>query len=202
MVSQVHANHSKIKVGMLIETPFLPVSDSVKRAINLTRKALVDEGYDVVDVNWTPEEFAEARNLLIGMVASGAGPGLVRDMDKSGERLTPGVWLNIFMLKRGSFTHELIKGLMRLIGMGRAAACIEEVNIKDNENYEKLLKRRNEFNYRMSRKWQDLKLTAMVTPTFPHCAFKSANADDMGLFLEYIFMWNTLNYPCGSMPVT
>merc|ERR1712086_585800 len=117
------------------------------------------------------------------MVASGAGPGLVRDMDRSGEKLTPGVWLNIFMLNRGAFAHSIIMGLMRLIGMGRAAACIEEVNIKDNENYEKLLKRRNQFVYKMSEKWQDLQLTAMVTPTFPHCAFKSVNADDMGLFL-------------------
>lgn len=54
----------------------------------------------------------------------------------------------------------------------------------------------------MSKKWQDLGLTAMVTPTFPHCSFKAQHADDMGLMLEYIFMWNTLHYPCGSIPVT
>ena len=54
----------------------------------------------------------------------------------------------------------------------------------------------------MSKKWQALELTAMITPTFPHCSFKAKDADDMGLMLEYIFMWNVLNYPCGSLPVT
>ena len=54
----------------------------------------------------------------------------------------------------------------------------------------------------MSKKWQSLGLSAMVTPTFPHCSFHAKNADDMGLMLEYMFMWNVLHYPCGSLPVT
>lgn len=54
----------------------------------------------------------------------------------------------------------------------------------------------------MSKKWQKLGLTALVSPTFPHCSFKAEHADDMGLMLEYIFLWNVLHYPAGSVPVT
>jgi Asp-tRNA(Asn)/Glu-tRNA(Gln) amidotransferase A subunit family amidase len=39
---------SKIKVGILKETPFLPVSKSTHRAMEITEKALKEEGYDVV----------------------------------------------------------------------------------------------------------------------------------------------------------
>lgn len=33
----VHKDHSKAKIGILTETPFLPVSSSVKRAIEIAR---------------------------------------------------------------------------------------------------------------------------------------------------------------------
>lgn len=74
--------------------------------------------------------------------------------------------------------------------------------MRSNDEYEHFLKQKYDYQSRMSQKWQKLGLTAMVTPNFPHCSFKDKNADDMGLMAEYIFMWNTLNYPCGSLPVT
>jgi hypothetical protein len=45
MFDKVHENHSKIKIGVLSETLFLPVSPSVKRAIDISRNALIAEGY-------------------------------------------------------------------------------------------------------------------------------------------------------------
>jgi Asp-tRNA(Asn)/Glu-tRNA(Gln) amidotransferase A subunit family amidase len=85
---------TKKKVGILVETPFLPVSASVKRAIGLARQALVDEGFEVVNVEISPEEYAEGRNILVSMVASGESPAMLRDFESSGEELIFGVWLN------------------------------------------------------------------------------------------------------------
>ena len=45
-------------------------------------------------------------------------------------------------------------------------------------------------------------MTALVTPVYPHCAFKAEDAMDMGLMLEYTLLWNILYYPCGVIPVT
>ena len=41
-----------------------------------------------------------------------------------------------------------------------------------------------------------------MTPSFPHCSFKAEHADDMGLMLEYIFLWAVLYYPAGTIPIT
>ena len=71
MFDKVHQDHSKIKIGVLTETDFLPVSNSVKRAIAISRKALENEGYQIVDVTFLPEDYAEGRNLLVGMVSTG-----------------------------------------------------------------------------------------------------------------------------------
>ena len=127
---------------------------------------------------------------------------MIRDFRLSGERLTPLVWLNTFLLNRGSVSRFFIHGLLNTIGMGRTTQAISELKIRDNLSYELFLKKRYEFAHKISKKWQDLGITAMITPTFPHCSFKADNADDMGLWLEYIMIWNTLNYPSGSIPIT
>ena len=140
MIDKIHEDHSKIKVGILTETPFLQVSPSVKRAITLTRKALEDDGYQVVDVIWTPEEYEEARNILIGIVSAGAVPYLMKDIERTGERLLPGIALQMFLLRRGPFARWIIAKILGLIGMGRTVATTSNLGFKDNENLEKLNK--------------------------------------------------------------
>lgn len=63
-MDQVHSDHSKVRIGIITENPFLPVSKSVKRAIQMTRDALISEGYEVVAANITKEEYAEGRNFV------------------------------------------------------------------------------------------------------------------------------------------
>jgi Asp-tRNA(Asn)/Glu-tRNA(Gln) amidotransferase A subunit family amidase len=104
MIDKIESDHSKIKVGILKETPFLPVSDTVKRAMQMTKKALEDDGYQVVEFEITPEEFAFARNTLIAMVINGTVWDLCKDFNKHGERLIMGVWVNAFFLARSKFT--------------------------------------------------------------------------------------------------
>jgi Asp-tRNA(Asn)/Glu-tRNA(Gln) amidotransferase A subunit family amidase len=144
---------SKPKVGILIETPILQVSKSVKRALSITRKALQEQGFEVVDVQITPEEYAEGRDLLIGMVATGGGPGTMRDFERSGEHTMFSVWMNFFLLSRSSCTQWVIKKLMSSIGMGRGAAMLKEFNMRNEEQFELFMKRRYEFAYKMSEKW-------------------------------------------------
>ena len=39
-------------------------------------------------------------------------------------------------------------------------------------------------------------------PIFPHCAFNIKEALDMGLMLDYSWIWNVLEYPSGIVGVT
>lgn len=76
---------SKIKVGILKETPFLPVSNSTLRAMDLTEKALIEEGYDVVKFEITADEYSLARDSLVAMVINGTAWDLSNDFDQNGE---------------------------------------------------------------------------------------------------------------------
>ena len=153
MLDKIHEDHSKIKIGILKETPFLPVSKSVKRAIDLAKKALIDEGYEIVEVTFSPEDYATGRNLLIGMVASGAGPGLISDFNKSGEATNLGTWSNLFLLSRGPIGRFMIRGILGIAGMGRLVTATSEFKIRETENYGLFLKEKYEFQYAMSKKW-------------------------------------------------
>jgi Asp-tRNA(Asn)/Glu-tRNA(Gln) amidotransferase A subunit family amidase len=85
-------------VGILKETPFLPVSKSTTRAMNLAEKALRDEGYEVVPFDITPEEYALARDSLVAMVINGTAWDLCNDFEKNGERLTLAVFTNQLLM--------------------------------------------------------------------------------------------------------
>lgn len=79
------------------------------------------------------------------MVGTGAGPGLIKDFEESGENLTLGVWTNVFLLKQGRAGRGCIRSLLRMTGMGRQAECIAEVKIRSDEEYGYFLKRKYEF---------------------------------------------------------
>jgi Asp-tRNA(Asn)/Glu-tRNA(Gln) amidotransferase A subunit family amidase len=67
---RVHTDKSNIKVGFLKDVDYLPVSKSVKRAMAITRKALEDQGYQIVDVTIEKEIWIEGKELVIALVSS------------------------------------------------------------------------------------------------------------------------------------
>ena len=56
--------------------------------------------------------------------------------------------------------------------------------------------------YEFSKKWQAAGISALICPTWPHCAFKADNAMDMGMMLDYIFPFNIMHYPAAAIPIT
>jgi len=66
--------------------------------MGIARKALEDQGYEIVDFNITEEEFAECRRFIIGIVTTGTVPGTKKDCYKHGENLCLDVWLYYFFL--------------------------------------------------------------------------------------------------------
>jgi len=158
---------------MLKETPFLPVSDSVKRAMDITRKALEDDGYQVVDFEITKEQYAFARNTLIALVINGTVSELCNDFVRNGERETLGVWINSFFLNRSTFMRSFLRKVLRVAGLGRQSDCLENVRKIPPNQYDKIMKGRYEFAYAFSEQWQKSGISALVTPSFPHCSFKA-----------------------------
>lgn len=116
-----------MKVGIVTETPYLPVSKSVKRAMGITRKALEAAGYEVVDINVDPKDYAEGRNLSIEMVINLYLKHIFRSIDKSGERLDEGNANSKFLLERGPFGRWCLDKIMLLTGKHRERELVKNI---------------------------------------------------------------------------
>ena len=114
------------------------------------------------------------------MVINGTAYDLANDFELNGERLTLGVYTNMVLLKAGPILRGFIKMLLKAIGMGRLVEVTKNVKKMPSHDYDEIMRKRYEFAYKFSEKWQKAGVSAIVTPAFPHCSFKDKNADDMG----------------------
>lgn len=54
----------------------------------------------------------------------------------------------------------------------------------------------------MQKKWKDAGIHTIISPLYPLCAFESTDAPHMGALLDYSIIWNCMNYPGGTIPIT
>jgi len=62
--------------------------------------------------------------------------------------------------------------------------------------------RRQEFAYRFSQKWKEAGISALLTPSWPHCSMKAEKFLKWDQMEEYLLIWNILHYPAGIIPIT
>jgi Asp-tRNA(Asn)/Glu-tRNA(Gln) amidotransferase A subunit family amidase len=136
------------------------------------------------------------------MVSNGSAWDICNDFKLSGERLTLGLYLNMLLLGAGRILRGFINLILKATGMGRTVEVTKNVKKLSSHDYDNIMRKRYEFAYEFSEKWQKAGVSAIVTPVFPHCSFRGKHSDDMGLMLEYIFLWAILYYPTGIVPVT
>ena len=72
---------------MLQESPLLPVSPSVKRAMLEAKEALEDFGFEVVPFTLTDEEWKDSRDYMQGIMTNGVSPNSLKDIEESSETL-------------------------------------------------------------------------------------------------------------------
>lgn len=78
----------EIKIGILDPLdPFLPVTETTKRAMKLTKQALQELGYTVVPFHISAETWRQSRDLLGMLLANGAARLQANDILQAGEPL-------------------------------------------------------------------------------------------------------------------
>jgi len=80
--------------------------------MRIARKALEDQGYEIVDFDITEEELAFCRKFIIGVVSTGVVPGTRKDCDEHGETMTWDNWLYYFLLDLPNWVRWLVHNFM------------------------------------------------------------------------------------------
>jgi hypothetical protein len=102
--------------------------------MDIAEKALRDEGYEVVPFNITPEEYAEARDLIVAQICMGTACDLSNDFEQTGEKLQHVVQGNMTLLSAGPILRGVIKTILNAIGMGRTLEATK--NVKKHSSWE------------------------------------------------------------------
>jgi hypothetical protein len=126
----------QVKIGILQESPFLPLSDSVKRAIKQTERSLKDMGYYVVPFFLTDEVWAQARQYMNAIVANGFLDKILKDLEIECE------------------SHQIRKPHgQRWFVRGREEQSEIGFQKMSPKEFEMLLKKRDELIAQVSSKW-------------------------------------------------
>lgn len=198
----VLSDSKKTRVGFLKESPLFPCSESVRRAMKIAKKALVDYGFEVVNFELTDDEWREATDYFMGIVGNGSGRDMIEEYEESGETIMAPLKKNGFILRAGWLTQQFIKMAFKLQNNHRGLTQIRSLHPMEATDFEQLLKRRIEFTQRIAKKWQDHGLTAIISPLWQHCAPKRSDVADLSINVEYSVIWNITGFPAGVMPVT
>lgn len=84
------------------------------------------------------------------MIANGTVLDLAKDINKSGEALTLGVWTNMLLLTAGPTLRRFIKCVLRLIKMGRLVDSTGNLRRICPPKYNQIMKDRYQFCYDFS----------------------------------------------------
>ena len=69
--------------------------------------------------------------------------------------------------------------------------------------FEQLLKRYKEWSHGISQRWQRSGIEGLICPiSVTGTANKFRNSDTLSIMNQYATLWNLLNFPAGTIPVT
>ncbi len=137
------------------------------------------------------------------IISNGMLEGVLRDLELESESLMPAASMAKFLYTSSRLIRLGLNFSMRhLMGRGRAAKALRNFRKMRSGEFEKVLAFREQLIYTVSEKWQKAKLQGLVSPIFPHCAFKREHALELGAMNEYTFIWSLVGFPAGAFPVT
>ena len=89
----------------------------------------------------------------MGIVANASLPGTLRDCYKHGENLQLDVWAQAQLFHLSATAKKLLFKVMKMIKQGRQAETLKYLESLSEDDYEKLVRDREEFAFKFSKKW-------------------------------------------------
>jgi len=196
-------NFQHIKIGVLTECEFLPLSKAVKRAMEESADAARRLGFQVVPFTISEQDYLECNDAFMAIVSNTGADEMVKDMKESCETLMEPIREANMIREAGWFMRKIIDFFLWYIANEkRQHRIIKHLKLVNSSKYELEMKKGKLFCERFAKKWQEAGITALIAPQFPTASLKLESVGPMGLMLLYSIFWNITGYPSGVIPVT
>jgi Asp-tRNA(Asn)/Glu-tRNA(Gln) amidotransferase A subunit family amidase len=121
------ARSGKIRVGYLESLQSIPCSESMKRAMRLSKKALEDAGYEIVPIDIPIDELLEHRDVFIGLISNAyMGPMLARLEEEAETELPIYTFPKLYYIS-GPITRFMIRCMFKLANNPRNLRLIKNL---------------------------------------------------------------------------
>ena len=108
----------------------------------------------------------------------------------------------LFFFNLPRFLQKFISYMVKKFVSQRKGRVMELIKHYNSEDTDQMLRRKLRVEERFREKWEDLKLDAIISPCFPHAAFKNEDAEELAFLANFYSLYNVLAYPAGTVPVT
>ena len=163
------AKPQNVKIGMLADSPNLPVSPAVKRALKMARDALTAAGFNVVDVTLPKMYWDRAKTYFMAMIRNGNSLHMLHDFEGIGEAMVPAL-RKTAMLMNVPWLVRLLWDFwnVNIANKRRFHEFMDSARPLDYYQLEEVLRLRQVLLDDVRNWWQKQGLTACIAPMWPH----------------------------------
>lgn len=189
----------KLRIGYTKSHYSYPACTSHQRAVQESINALKSKGHEVIEL-----EFLLFEELTTNFLELLASEGQLRStIQQLNEEPPIDEYKQIFiMAKLPNFMIKILVWLLKFLRQTRLSKILATMSEKTAWEYFKCSETQLLLKENFSNWWNKNKLDAYITPGFGIPAVKHGTSQDLFIYCCYNFVWNSLDYPVGSIPIT
>ncbi|CDW81226.1 amidase family protein [Stylonychia lemnae] len=188
-------NKRKLRFGYFEETDFMGASDA-------TREKLEALGHEVVPFNFHHNEAFEYIEIFVASCSIGVLGQFCDMMESKHDKFITIYQESFLFYTLPRFLQKIVVAIFSTCISKRKSATMGQVRKYSSDDIDNILRRRARFVENFMQRWDDMKLDGLISPAFPSCAFKHADANELAFLVPFLALQNVLNFPSGIVPIT
>lgn len=193
-----HVEVDRLRIGWFDDDAFFSVCPATRRAVGLAADALRTCGAEVAPFPF--ELMQDALRLYFGIVSADGGADCRRILGRS-----PRDWRVRQLLRLGSLPSIVRKPaavVLRMLGQRRTAQLADWTGPLSADRYWQLIWELRQLALRFHESWREAGIDALLCPIHALPALRHGTSADLGPAACYSMLFNALELPAGSVPVT
>ena len=153
----------RVRVGYFDSIDYVPTTVAMKRAFNIAKVALEQQGFELVPIKIPEADITEARDLFISLVVNFSLGKMIKLLDANYEAPLNCYKLSVMFFKANFFTRNLILSVLRLTGNKRIADAGKNIAPLSRDELDNRLKRQRDLTLRIKKEvWERHNIDAIL----------------------------------------
>lgn len=199
--NEIYESKKPLRIGFYVHDGYLPCIPAVERAMDLAKSALQKKGHTLVP--FQPPRVQYMFTELFIRATFGDGNKKFFELFEN-DVVDPTITLLVRTMKLPAFVQKMMACLMDIITRDHVPGAVTRnmLGVKSVSEWWELAVKFDQYKAEFLSAWKASKLDVVICPTFPYPACPTGAVKYLVGGVTYTSLYNVLNYPAGSVPVT